>query len=67
MSAVVAAGERSIVDAVPKRLLIGGEWRDGDGGATLAVDDPATGEILCEVADASAADAAAALDAAAAA
>jgi len=55
--------ERRIIDTVPKQLYIGGEWRDG-GEGTLAVEDPATGETLCEVADASVDDAKAALDAA---
>jgi succinate-semialdehyde dehydrogenase/glutarate-semialdehyde dehydrogenase len=55
---------RGIVARVPKQLLIGGEWRDSASGATLAVEDPATGEALCEVADATAADAHAALGAA---
>ncbi|MDX6449987.1 MAG: succinate-semialdehyde dehydrogenase / glutarate-semialdehyde dehydrogenase, partial [Gaiellaceae bacterium] len=55
---------RGIVARVPKQLLIGGEWRDSASGATLAVEDPATGEILCEVADATPEDAQAALAAA---
>jgi len=55
--------ERRIIDTVPKQLYIGGEWRDG-GEGTLAVEDPATGETLCEVADSSVDDAKAALDAA---
>lgn len=59
--------ERKVLEAVPKQLLIGGEWRDASGGATFAVDDPATGATLCEVADATADDARAALDAAVAA
>jgi succinate-semialdehyde dehydrogenase/glutarate-semialdehyde dehydrogenase len=59
--------ERKVVEAVPKQLLIGGEWRDATGGRTFGVEDPATGETLCEVADADAADALAALDAAVAA
>jgi succinate-semialdehyde dehydrogenase/glutarate-semialdehyde dehydrogenase len=58
---------RTVVDAAPKQLYIGGEWRDASGGATLAVEDPATGETLCEVADATAEDGRAALDAACAA
>ena len=49
----------------PKQLLIGGEWRDASGGATLGVEDPATGETLCEIADATPEDAQAAIDAAA--
>jgi succinate-semialdehyde dehydrogenase / glutarate-semialdehyde dehydrogenase len=56
--------EQQVVEAVPKRLFIGGEWRDASGGATLAVQDPATGETLCEVADATVQDGRAALDAA---
>ena len=55
--------ERRIIGTVPKQLYIGGEWRDG-GEGTLAVEDPATGETLCEVADSSVDDAKAALDAA---
>src|SRR4051794_6040765 len=56
--------EESVVDKVPKQLLIGGEWRDGSEGATLAIENPANGETLCEIADGTAQDAAAALDAA---
>jgi succinate-semialdehyde dehydrogenase / glutarate-semialdehyde dehydrogenase len=59
--------ERKVLEAVPKQLLIGGSWRDASGGATFAVEDPATGEALCEVADATPEDARAALDAAVAA
>ncbi len=59
--------ERKVVEAVPKQLLIGGEWRDATGGRTFGVEDPATGETLCEVADATPDDARAALDAAVAA
>ena len=36
----------------PKQLFIGGTWADAADGATMPVDDPATGEILCHVADA---------------
>jgi succinate-semialdehyde dehydrogenase / glutarate-semialdehyde dehydrogenase len=60
----IASSEQSVVDAVPKELYIGGEWRAAGGGETLAVEDPATGEVLCEVADATPEDAKAALDAA---
>jgi len=63
----VATNEQAVVDAVPKALLIGGEWRDAAGGTALPVEDPATGETLCEVADATPEDAKAALDAAVAA
>ncbi len=60
----IATKEQTVVDAVEKQLYIGGEWRDGSGGGTLEVEDPATGEALCEVADATPGDAVAALDAA---
>jgi succinate-semialdehyde dehydrogenase/glutarate-semialdehyde dehydrogenase len=60
----IATAEQAAVDAAPKQLLIGGEWRDASGGATLAVEDPATGEAFCEVADGTPDDAKAALDAA---
>jgi len=63
MTTITASAEQKIVDEVPKQLYIGGEWRDGAKG-TLAVEDPATGESLCEVADASTDDAKAALSAA---
>jgi succinate-semialdehyde dehydrogenase/glutarate-semialdehyde dehydrogenase len=55
--------ETSVVEATPHQLFIGGEWRDASGGGTLAVEDPATGETLAEVADATPEDAKAALDA----
>ena len=60
----LATEEQRIIDEVPKGLYIGGQWRDAAEGATIAVEDPATGEPLCEVADASADDAKAALTAA---
>jgi succinate-semialdehyde dehydrogenase/glutarate-semialdehyde dehydrogenase len=48
-------------------LYINGQWRDAASGATFEVTDPATGRVLDRVADADAADTAAAVDAAAAA
>jgi succinate-semialdehyde dehydrogenase / glutarate-semialdehyde dehydrogenase len=63
MSTITATEEQRVVDRVPKQLYIAGEWRDGAKG-TLSVEDPATGEALCDVADASIDDAKAALDAA---
>jgi succinate-semialdehyde dehydrogenase/glutarate-semialdehyde dehydrogenase len=59
-----AASETAVIESVPKQLYIGGEWRDASGGGTLPVEDPATGETLCEVADGTPEDAKAALDAA---
>jgi len=55
--------ERRVIESIPHQLLIGGEWRDGENGS-LPVQDPATGDVIAEVADASPRDAAAALDAA---
>jgi succinate-semialdehyde dehydrogenase/glutarate-semialdehyde dehydrogenase len=45
-------------------LFIGGTWRDSGDGATVAVEDPATGEMIARVADATVADGDAALAAA---
>jgi succinate-semialdehyde dehydrogenase/glutarate-semialdehyde dehydrogenase len=59
-----ATDERSVVEAVNRQLYIGGEWRDGSEGRTLEVEDPATGEPIAEVADATQEDAIAALAAA---
>jgi succinate-semialdehyde dehydrogenase/glutarate-semialdehyde dehydrogenase len=56
-----------LLSGVPRELLIGGEWCPATGGATLPVEDPATGEIIAEVADASPVDAIAALEVASAA
>jgi succinate-semialdehyde dehydrogenase/glutarate-semialdehyde dehydrogenase len=57
----------TVVRDVPKQLFIGGGWQDAESGRTLSVDDPATGEELCRVADASPADGQRAVDAAVAA
>ena len=58
--------ERAVLANVPTQLYIAGEWRAGGGGDTFAVEDPATGQALVEVADAQVEDALAALGAAAA-
>jgi succinate-semialdehyde dehydrogenase / glutarate-semialdehyde dehydrogenase len=58
---------RAVLDRLPKGLLIGGEWRDASGGGSFAVHDPATEEVLVEIADGQPGDATAALDAAVAA
>jgi succinate-semialdehyde dehydrogenase/glutarate-semialdehyde dehydrogenase len=57
--------EASVVEAVEKQLFIDGKWRDADGGKTLPVEDPSTGEVIARVADASPADGEAALASAA--
>jgi succinate-semialdehyde dehydrogenase/glutarate-semialdehyde dehydrogenase len=64
MAVDIKARESELVDAVPKQLYIGGRWVDAAGGATLAVEDPSTGETIAEVADATPEDALAALEAA---
>ncbi|MDV3127285.1 NAD-dependent succinate-semialdehyde dehydrogenase [Mycobacterium sp. 21AC1] len=51
----------------PRKLLIDGSWVDAEGATTMPVDNPATGEILASVADASPADGQRALAAAVAA
>jgi succinate-semialdehyde dehydrogenase / glutarate-semialdehyde dehydrogenase len=56
--------EQAVVEDVPKGLFIGGTWRDATGGATLEVEDPATGQPIAAVADATPDDALAALAAA---
>src|SRR5256714_391429 len=60
----IATQEQTVVDKVEKHLYIGGEWIDATEERTLPVEDPATGEALCEVADATPEDAKRALDAA---
>ncbi len=67
MSTITPTQEQAVVERVPKGVHVAGAWRDAAGGATLAVEDPSTGEPLCEVADATPEDAMAALDAACAA
>jgi len=62
---VDSAEEQKVIGMVPTGLLIGGEWGPAENGATFAVEDPSTGKVLAEVADASPADGLRALDAAA--
>jgi len=56
--------EHAVLAAVPKQLYIGGAWCDGRDGGTIAVEDPATGQTIAEVADATTQDALRALAAA---
>ena len=57
----------ALLESVPKELFVGGRWLPAADGRTFPVEDPATGQVLCEVADASSEDARAALTAAVAA
>jgi len=56
--------ETRLLAKVPDGLFIGGEWVPGTSGRTITVTDPATGDTIKKIADASVADGAAALDAA---
>lgn len=56
--------QRDVLAAVPKELLIAGKWQPAASGKTIPVEDPATGQVLTEVADGDASDALAALAAA---
>jgi succinate-semialdehyde dehydrogenase/glutarate-semialdehyde dehydrogenase len=47
-----------------RRMFIDGQWVDGYGGRTFAVRDPATGDVIAEVADGGAAEATRAIEAA---
>ncbi|MGA1838291.1 NAD-dependent succinate-semialdehyde dehydrogenase [Herbiconiux sp. 11R-BC] len=64
---MTAEREAALLAEVPKQLFIGGHWVDAASGATLDVDDPATGRVIATIADAGVDDGARALDAAVAA
>ncbi len=64
MAVAEQSHERAVVESVPKRLFIGGNWIDASDGGTFPVEDPATRETIAEVADATPEDAMAALAAA---
>lgn len=57
--------ERELLESVPKQLWIGGRPVDATGAGTFPVHNPATGEVVTNVADATPEDALRALDAAA--
>ncbi len=59
-----SAKEQKVIGSVPTGLFIEGAWRPAEHGATFLVEDPSTGRVLAEVADASPADAMQALEAA---
>jgi succinate-semialdehyde dehydrogenase/glutarate-semialdehyde dehydrogenase len=62
--AVTDPMQAEVLARVPGQLLIGGAWRDAEDGRRFPVEDPSTGAVLREAADASPADGRAALDAA---
>ncbi|MEU2358655.1 NAD-dependent succinate-semialdehyde dehydrogenase [Streptomyces misionensis] len=59
--------ERTLLASIPAGLLIDGQWRPASDNGVLPVTDPATGEVLLEIASATPQDGADALAAAAAA
>ena len=59
-----ASAEQAVLDGVKTQLYINGTWRDAGEGGTLPVEDPARGETIAEIPDATADDAEAALAAA---
>ena len=61
-----ATTESQVLDSVHGQLFIGGEWVDGEQG-TIDVRDPATGEVIKQIANGSVEDGVRALDAAVAA
>ncbi|MBN8425454.1 NAD-dependent succinate-semialdehyde dehydrogenase [Microbacterium esteraromaticum] len=67
MSTALASNEQELLGRVPTGLFIGGEWIDAEEGRTFDVRDPATGEVIASIADATPADGIRALDAAVAA
>lgn len=56
--------ESELLAKVPTQLYIAGKWVDGSTGKTIEVRDPATGEVIKTIADASPEDGIACLDAA---
>jgi succinate-semialdehyde dehydrogenase/glutarate-semialdehyde dehydrogenase len=60
----MAITQKSLVDTVDTRLLIGGRWREASGGERFAVTDPSSGATLTTCADGTPEDGIAALAAA---
>ena len=60
-----SALETALLAKVPDSLFIGGEWVASTSGRTIDVHDPSTGAVIKSIADASVADGALAMDAAA--
>ncbi len=56
--------KQAIIPNIPTKLYIDGQWRDASDGGLIDVFNPATGELIARVADATLEDGKAALDAA---
>jgi aldehyde dehydrogenase (NAD+) len=53
----MAVMREALPGKLPDRgLFIGGAWREPSAGGRIAVENPSTGETICDIADASAAD-----------
>ncbi|HYH72960.1 MAG TPA: NAD-dependent succinate-semialdehyde dehydrogenase [Nocardioides sp.] len=63
----MATVDETVIETVPRQLLVGGRWVDATSGATFEVTNPADGRVLTRIADATPADGERALAAAAAA
>jgi succinate-semialdehyde dehydrogenase/glutarate-semialdehyde dehydrogenase len=63
----MATENQTVIQTVPTQLLVDGQWVDATGGGTFDVTNPATGDVLATIADATPADGERALAAAAAA
>ncbi len=60
----MALSEKDLLATVPTGLFIDGKWVQGSGEGQISVEDPATGKVLLEIANATSKDALAALAAA---
>ena len=60
----MAITQKSLIDSVDTRLLIGGRWREASGGERFEVTDPSSGAVLTTCADGTPEDGVAALAAA---
>ncbi len=60
----MAITQKALIDSVPTRLLVGGQWREATGGGRFDVQDPSSGAVLTTCADATPEDGLAALAAA---
>jgi len=60
----MSLSEQELLAKIPTKLFIGGSWVEGRGSTAIAVEDPATGKTLLEIANANAEDGLAALTAA---
>jgi succinate-semialdehyde dehydrogenase/glutarate-semialdehyde dehydrogenase len=63
----MATEDQTVIETVPTQLLVDGQWVDATGGGTFEVTNPATGDVLATIADATPGDGERALAAAAAA